>query len=79
MSDMWFRYILFPSNSWSKISYFDCHRRWFPQKHKFKQDQNAFKKDTIVTKGPSKCLRGAQIVDILDKLMPDPEIQILDR
>jgi hypothetical protein len=56
-----------------KISYFDCHRFWLPQKHNFRQEQNAFRKDTIVTKGPSKRLSGTQIVDMLDKLTPDPE------
>jgi hypothetical protein len=55
------------------IRYFDCHRRWLPRKHKFRQEQNPFKKDTIVTKGPTKHLSGAQLVDMLDKLMPDPE------
>jgi hypothetical protein len=54
-----------------KISYFDCHRRWLPWKHKFRQQQNTFKKDNIVTKGPPKCLSGPQIVDVLDKLMQD--------
>jgi hypothetical protein len=29
--------------------------------------------DTIVTKGLPKHLSGAQIIDMLDKLMPDPE------
>jgi hypothetical protein len=56
-----------------KISYFDCHRCWLPQKHKFRQEQNAFWKDTTVTKGPPKRLSGAQIVDMLDKLTPDLE------
>jgi hypothetical protein len=56
-----------------KISYFDCHRRWLPQNHKFRQEQNAFRKDTTITKGSLKCLSGAQIVDMLDKLMLDPE------
>jgi hypothetical protein len=56
-----------------KISYFDCHRCWLPWKNKFRQEQNAFKKDNIVTKGPSKRLSGPQIVDMLDKLTPDPE------
>jgi hypothetical protein len=56
-----------------KISYFDCHRCWLPRKHKFRQEQNAFQKDTIVTKGPPKHLSDAQIVDILDKLTPDDE------
>jgi hypothetical protein len=44
-----------------------------PQKHDFRQEQNTFRKDTIVTKGPPKRLSGTQIVDMLDKLMPDPE------
>jgi hypothetical protein len=26
----------------AKISYFDCHRRWLPQKHNFRQEQNIF-------------------------------------
>jgi hypothetical protein len=56
-----------------KISYFDCHRFWLPQKHNFRQEQNTFRKDTIVTKGPSKRLSGTQIVDMLKKLTPDPE------
>jgi hypothetical protein len=56
-----------------KISYFDCHRHWLPQKHKFRQEHNSFRKDTSVTKGPLKHLSGTQIVDILDKLTPDPE------
>jgi hypothetical protein len=56
-----------------KINYFDCHRRWLPQKHKFRQEQNIFQKDTIVTKGPLKRLSGAQIVDMPDKLMPHPQ------
>jgi hypothetical protein len=56
-----------------KISYFDCHRRWLPQNHKFRQQKDAFKRNNIVTKGPSKRLSGPQIVDMLDKLTPYPE------
>jgi hypothetical protein len=56
-----------------KISYFNCHRCWLPWKHKFRQEQNAFWKDIIVTKGPLKRLSGTQIVDMLDKLTSDPE------
>jgi hypothetical protein len=56
-----------------KISYFDCHRHWLPQKHNFRQELNAFWKDTTVIKGPLKRLSGTQIVDMLDKLTPDPE------
>jgi hypothetical protein len=56
-----------------KISCFDCHRRWMPRKHKFRQEQNTFRKYTIVTKGPPKDLSGKQIVDMLDKLTLDPK------
>jgi hypothetical protein len=56
-----------------KISYFDCYRRWLPQKHNFRQEQNTFRNDTTITKGPLKRLSGAQIIDMLDKLTPDPE------
>jgi hypothetical protein len=55
-----------------KINYFDCHRRWLPRKHKFRQEQNSIK-DNIVTKGLPKRLSGPQIVDMLDKLTLDPE------
>jgi hypothetical protein len=55
-----------------KINYFDCHRRWLPRKHKFRQEPNSIK-DNIVTKGLSKRLSGPQIVDMLDKLTLDPE------
>jgi hypothetical protein len=54
-----------------KINYFDCHRCWLPQNHKFRQWKNTFKKDNIVTKGPPKHLSDLEIVDMLDKLMPD--------
>jgi hypothetical protein len=56
-----------------KTSYFNCHRCWLPQKHDFRQEQNTFQKDTTITKGPPKHLSSAQIIDMLDKLMSDPE------
>ena len=56
-----------------KICYFDCHRRWLPRNHIFRQQRNAFKKDNIVTKGPPKRLSGTEIADVLDKLVPDPK------
>jgi hypothetical protein len=37
----------------------------------FRQQKNIFKKDNIVTKGTPKRLSGLEIVDMLDKLMPD--------
>jgi hypothetical protein len=35
-----------------KICYFDCHRCFLPLDHTFRLQSNAFKKDTIVEKGP---------------------------
>jgi hypothetical protein len=40
-----------------KICYFDCHRRWLPRNHIFRQQRNAFKKDTVVTKCNTPCYR----------------------
>jgi hypothetical protein len=56
-----------------KISCFDCRRHWLPRKHKFRQQQNTFKKGNIVTKGPLKRLSDQQIIDMLDKLTPGPK------
>jgi hypothetical protein len=56
-----------------KISYFNCHRRWLPRKHDFRQEHNAFWKDTTIPKGHPKHLSGTQIVDILYKQTPDPK------
>jgi hypothetical protein len=39
-----------------KICYFDCHRCFLPEDHPFRFNRNAFKKDTIVTRGPPKRL-----------------------
>jgi hypothetical protein len=44
-----------------------------PRKYKFRQEQNTFKKDTIITEIPPKCPSGAQIIDMLDKLTSNPE------
>jgi hypothetical protein len=35
-----------------KICYFDCHRCFLPPEHTFRLQRNAFRKDTIVEKGP---------------------------
>jgi hypothetical protein len=51
-----------------KICYFDCHRRFLPANHQFRAQKNAFKKDTIVTKGPPKRLSGTEIAAMLDDL-----------
>jgi hypothetical protein len=39
----------------------------------FRQERNAFRKDTTITLGSLKHLSSAQIVDTLDKLTPDPK------
>jgi hypothetical protein len=41
--------------------YFDCHRHWLPRKYKFRQEQNTFRKDTIIIKGPPK-MEGTNIL-----------------
>ena len=51
-----------------KICYFDCHRCFLPEDHPFRFDRNAFKKDTIVTRGPPKRLSGPEILARLNDL-----------
>jgi hypothetical protein len=51
-----------------KICYFDCHMCFLPEDHPFRFDRNAFKKDTIVTRGPPKRLSGPEIVTRLNDL-----------
>jgi hypothetical protein len=51
-----------------KICYFDCHRCFLPEDHRFRFDRNAFKKDTIVTRGPPKRLSGEEIFARLNDL-----------
>ena len=53
-----------------KICYFDCHRRFLARKHAFREQRNAFRKDTVVRKGPPKRLSGPEIADMLSKLVP---------
>jgi hypothetical protein len=51
-----------------KICYFDCHRRFLPENHPFRFQRNAFRKDTIVTKGPPKRMSGTEILAMLKDL-----------
>jgi hypothetical protein len=46
-----------------KISYFDCHRCWLPPKHTFRMQKDSFRKDTVIKKGPPKCLSGPEIAE----------------
>jgi hypothetical protein len=41
---------------------------FLPEDHPFRFDRNAFKKDTIVTRGPPKRLSGAEILARLNDL-----------
>jgi hypothetical protein len=51
-----------------QICYFDCHRCFLPEDHPFRFDRNTFKKDTIVTRGPPKRLRGPETLARLNDL-----------
>jgi hypothetical protein len=42
-----------------------------PRKHNFRQEENALRKGTTVTKGPPKRPSDAKIIDMLDKLTLD--------
>jgi hypothetical protein len=52
-----------------KISYFDCHRCFLPLGHPFRLDNDTFKKDNIVLKGPPRHLSGPEITDMLNNLI----------
>jgi hypothetical protein len=52
-----------------KITYFDCHRLWLPRKHPFRSNKKNFIKNTVVTKGPPKCLNAAGIYAQLNNLV----------
>jgi hypothetical protein len=56
-----------------KISYFDCHRCWLPLKHPFKMQKDRFMKDTVVKKGPLKCLSEPETDENLSKLVLNKE------
>jgi hypothetical protein len=56
-----------------KISYFDCHRRWLTLKHPFRTKKDRFRKDTVIKKGPPKCLSGPKTTENLSKLVLNRE------
>jgi hypothetical protein len=56
-----------------KISYFDCHRRWLPPKYTFRLQKDSFRKDTVIKKGPPKCLSGPEIAENHIKLVLNRE------
>jgi hypothetical protein len=51
-----------------KIYYFDCHRCFLPPDHTFRLWRNAFRKDTIVEKGPPRHQTGQEIFEELNNL-----------
>jgi hypothetical protein len=51
-----------------KICYFNCHRCFLPPDHTFRLKNNAFRKDTIVEKGPPRRQIGQGIIEELNNL-----------
>jgi hypothetical protein len=51
-----------------KVSFFDCHRRFLPSNHSFRNDTWSFLKGKIVRKGPPKRKFSADIIKMLDDL-----------
>jgi hypothetical protein len=51
-----------------KICYFDCHRCFIPPDHTFRLQRKAFRKDTIVEKGPLRHQTGQEIIKELNNL-----------
>jgi hypothetical protein len=52
-----------------KVYFFDCHQRFLPSNHSFRNDTWSFLKGQIVRKGPPKRKFGAYIIKTLDVLM----------
>jgi hypothetical protein len=52
-----------------KVSFFDCHRRFLPFSHKYRGDNESFKKGKSIIKGPPKQKLRADIMKMLIKLM----------
>jgi hypothetical protein len=60
--------IVFVLTSGRKICYFDCHRCFLPPDHTSRLQRNAFRKDTIVEKGPPRHRAGQEIIEELNNL-----------
>jgi hypothetical protein len=52
----------------TKVTFFDCHRKFLPLSHEFRGDKQLFQKGKTVRKGPPKRKLGANIVKMLDGL-----------
>jgi hypothetical protein len=51
-----------------KVSFFDCHQRFLPLNHEFKNDTRSFLKGKTVRKGPPKRKFGTYIIKKLNDL-----------
>jgi hypothetical protein len=51
-----------------KVSFFDCHRRFLPSNHSFRNDPLSFMKGKTIRKGPSKPKFRVDIIKMLDGL-----------
>jgi hypothetical protein len=51
-----------------KVCYFDCHRCFLPPDHTFRLQSNAFRKYTIMKKGPPRCQTGQEIIEKVNNL-----------
>jgi hypothetical protein len=59
-----------------KICYFDYHSCFLPPDHIFRLQSNAFRKDTIVEKGPPRCQTSQEIIEELNNLnISDDEVE----
>jgi hypothetical protein len=58
----------FRLNFEKKICFFNCHRCFLPPDHTFRLQRNAFKKDTVVKKGPPRHRTGQEIIEKLNNL-----------
>jgi hypothetical protein len=51
-----------------KVSFFDCHQRFLPSNHPFRNDPQSFLKGRTMRKGSPKRKLGADIMERLDDL-----------
>jgi hypothetical protein len=51
-----------------KVSFFDCHRRFLPSSHEFRDDKESFHKGKKVRKGPPKRKLEADIMKMLGEV-----------
>jgi hypothetical protein len=55
----------------NKATWFDCHRRFLPIDHPFRDDVSAFRKGKVVREGPPRSLTGVEVKDQLFRRVND--------